>query len=54
MAERRPDSPQHIAATAELARRDELASFKRFWIGYAVVALSLILGTLAVIRYLWV
>ena len=52
--EQRPDSPQHIAATAELARRDELASFKRFWIGYAVVALSLILGTLAVIRYLWV
>ncbi len=53
MAERRPDSPQHIAAIAELSRRDELTSFKRFWMGFAIVAMSLILVTVALIRQWW-
>ncbi len=53
MAERRPGSPQHIAAAVELSRRDELTTFKRFWMGFAVVALSLILGTVALIRHWW-
>ena len=51
--ELRPDSPQHIAATVELSRRDELTSFKRFWVGYAVVALLLILVTVSLIRHWW-
>ena len=51
--EQRPDSPQHIAATVELSRRDELTSFKRFWVGYALVALSLILVTVSLIRHWW-
>ena len=51
--ERRPDSPQHIAATVELSRRDELTSFKRFWVGFAIVALSLILVTVSLIRHWW-
>ena len=53
MAERRPDSPQHIAATVELSRRDELTSFNRFWVGFALVALSLILVTVLLIRHWW-
>ena len=51
--ERRPDSPQHIAATVELSRRDELTSFNRFWVGFALVALSLILVTVLLIRHWW-
>ena len=53
ISERRPGSPQQIAASAERSRRDELTRFKRFWMGFAVVALLLILGTLAVIRHWW-
>ena len=51
--QRRPDSPQHIAATVELSRRDELTSFNRFWVGFALVALSLILVTVLLIRHWW-
>ena len=49
----RPGSPQHIAATVELSRRDELTSFRRFWVGFAMVALSLILVTVFLIRQWW-
>ena len=51
--ERTPDSPQYIAATVELSRRDEVSSDKRFWAGYAIVALALILGTVTLIRHWW-
>jgi hypothetical protein len=47
------DSPQNIIATVELARREEVKNFIRFWVGFAVVGTSLIIGTVAIIRYLW-
>ena len=46
-------SPQNVAATVELARRDELTNFTRFWVGFSIVALSLILGTVVLIRLWW-
>ena len=48
-----PGSPQYTAATVELARREELISFIRFWSGFIVAAVSLIVGTVALIRHWW-
>ena len=45
--------PQNVAASIELARRDELKNCNRFWVGFSLAALSLILGTLALIRLWW-
>ena len=49
----RERTPQHIAPTVELSRRDELTSFKRFWVGFAMgmVAVSMILVTVSLIRH---
>ena len=46
-------SPQNVAATVELARRDERTNFVLFWVGFAAVALTLILLTVSIIRYWW-
>ena len=46
-------SPQNVAATIELERRDELRNFIRFWVGFTVVALSVILATVTLIRHWW-
>ena len=46
----KPGSPQHIAATVELGRRNDRMNWIKLW-GFAVAVLSLILGAIALIRH---
>ena len=52
-AQSKPGSPQQIAATVELRRRAVRINQIRFWAGFTVVAMALLLGTVALMRYLW-
>ena len=52
-AHSKPGSPQHIAATVELGRRTDRTNRMRYWMGYAVVAMALLGGTVALIRHWW-
>ncbi|MET0515123.1 MAG: hypothetical protein ABW047_07335 [Nitrospiraceae bacterium] len=52
-AQSKPASPQQIAATVELRRRAVRINQIRFWAGFTVVAMALLLGTVALMRYLW-
>ena len=45
----KPSSPQHIAANVELVRRDDQVK-SRLWIGFAMVALSLVIGAILWLR----
>ena len=48
-SECKPSSPQHIAANVELVRRDDQMK-SRLWIGFAMVALSLVIGAILWLR----
>ena len=52
-ARSKPGSPQHIAATVELGRRADGTNRITFWVGFAVVAIALLGGTVALIRHWW-
>jgi hypothetical protein len=49
----KPSSAQHLTATVELLRRSDRTDQIRFWVVFIVIALALMFGTVAVIRYLW-
>ena len=48
-AQWKPSSPQHIAANVELVRRDDQVK-SLFWMGFTIVAVSLIVATVVWFR----
>ena len=48
-SEYKPSSLHHIAANVELVRRDDQVK-SRLWIGFAMVALSLVIGAILWLR----
>ena len=48
-SECKPSSPHHIAANVELVRRDDQMK-SRLWMGFTIVALSLVIGAILWLR----